>query len=215
MKMPKAIFFDLWNTLLYCPTRERVESIIGVLGLEGRADYRSVIGEMDETVFIDAGYPPQEMFRGLCGKHGVECTGKAASEAAKVWAGRLEEAAYFPDTEAGLGMLGDYKLAIVSNTDAAGAEYVRKRGIDGWFDLVVMSCYVGCAKPDPRIYGIAADELGVKPWDCWMVGDSLQSDVEGARKAGLNAILLARDGRKGAKGVMKVKSLEEVVSKVR
>jgi len=215
LKMPQAIFFDLWNTLLYCPTRERVARIIRVLGLEGKADYRRVIEEMDETVFIDADYTLKEMFMGLCMEHGVECHEDAAGEAAKVWEGRLDEAGYFADTEAGLDMLGGYKLAIVSNTDVSGAEYVRRKQVDERFDLVVMSCYVGCAKPDPRIYRIAADELGVKPGECWMVGDSLQCDVKGAEKAGLNAILLDRDGGKGGRGHVKVKSLEEVLSKVR
>jgi HAD superfamily hydrolase (TIGR01549 family) len=190
--MAEAVFFDLWNTLLYCPTKDRVREIIATLGLEGKARYLDVIGHMDKTIFIDAEYGLQRMFKELCAQHGTECGAKEVKEASAIWESRLEHAKFFPETAGALEGLADYKLAIVSNTDASGAEYVKENGIDEYFDLIVMSCYAGVAKPDPAIYSLAALELGVKPKDCWMVGDSLECDVEGARRAGLNALHLKR-----------------------
>jgi len=56
-------------------------------------------------------------------------------------------------------------------------------------DAAVFSCSVGIKKPDPRIYGIAADRLGVKSEECLFVDDQ-PPFVEGALEAGMDAVLI-------------------------
>jgi HAD superfamily hydrolase (TIGR01549 family) len=197
--MVKAIFFDLWNTILYCPTKDRVGKMIGKLGLEGKVGYNGFIDDMEATVFIDSGYAHERLFRRLCEKNGVECGDDAVKEAEAIWESRLQDAAYFPEAEAALSDLrGDYKLGLISNTDASGAEYVKAKGVDRMFDTAIMSCYAGKAKPDPAIYKAAAETLGLDVKDCVMVGDNPKMDVEGAVAAGLGGVLIDRSGGKKA-----------------
>lgn len=54
-----------------------------------------------------------------------------------------------------------------------------------WVDRVVISQEVGASKPDPRIFEIALD--GVSPADALMIGDSLNSDILGANRAGIDS----------------------------
>jgi HAD superfamily hydrolase (TIGR01509 family) len=61
-------------------------------------------------------------------------------------------------------------------------------GLSPLVDEVVASHDVGCAKPDPRIFGIALERLGVEPSRAVMVGDSWTADVLGARAAGIAAV---------------------------
>jgi HAD superfamily hydrolase (TIGR01509 family) len=61
-------------------------------------------------------------------------------------------------------------------------------GLSPLVDEVVASHDVGCAKPDPRIFGIAIERLGVEPAHAVMVGDSWAADVLGARAAGIAAV---------------------------
>jgi putative hydrolase of the HAD superfamily len=51
--------------------------------------------------------------------------------------------------------------------------------------IVVDSHVVGIEKPDPRIFTIALDALGIDATDAVYVGDTVFFDVEGARAAGL------------------------------
>jgi len=51
----------------------------------------------------------------------------------------------------------------------------------------VNSSVVGMTKPDPAIYGLACSRLGVLPWQALLIDDS-RSNVEGAQKAGLQAL---------------------------
>lgn len=63
-----------------------------------------------------------------------------------------------------------------------------------------------CAKPDPRMYMLACEQLGIAPGAAVMVGDNPVNDVDAARQAGLQAILLDRTGQAAGS----VRSLDDV-----
>lgn len=77
------------------------------------------------------------------------------------------------------------RVSVVSNSDGSVAESLRLAGFDGVFEDVVDSEIVGVSKPDPLIFRIACDRLGVDPSSVWYVGDSMHHDVGGAVAAGL------------------------------
>jgi FMN phosphatase YigB (HAD superfamily) len=62
----------------------------------------------------------------------------------------------FVATVAGHGV----PLAVVSNTGIDVRPILRRWGIERSFEAVVLSFEVGCVKPDPRIFRLAADALG-------------------------------------------------------
>ena len=56
-------------------------------------------------------------------------------------------------------------------------------------DVILDSAVVGVAKPDPEIFRLALDALGVPAGGAvWHVGDSLRYDVAGALAAGLQPV---------------------------
>lgn len=66
-----------------------------------------------------------------------------------------------------------YKLAIVNNgTGLTLPNFQAKFDIDGKFDLFVSSAKEGIKKPDPEIYLLVAQKLGVKPSECLFMDDS-------------------------------------------
>ena len=100
----------------------------------------------------------------------------------------------FPDVIPALSGLRarNLRLAIVSNFDSRLTPICQGLEIAGFFDAVVMSSQVGCAKPDPQIFAIALERIGVSPAEALHVGDSETLDVEGAEAAGLRALLIDR-----------------------
>jgi putative hydrolase of the HAD superfamily len=62
--------------------------------------------------------------------------------------------------------------------------------LEPYFQTIVVSgdADVAIAKPNPRIFQIACERLGVEPTDTLMIGDRMDLDVEGAISAGLQAI---------------------------
>lgn len=88
-----------------------------------------------------------------------------------------------------------YQLAVVSNAWGTVAQWLEQHGIcsvDG-NDLprvaaVIDSHLVGIEKPDPRIFRLALDALGVEPERSLYIGDTVRFDVNGARAAGLHPV---------------------------
>jgi putative hydrolase of the HAD superfamily len=66
--------------------------------------------------------------------------------------------------------------------------------LGGKFDVTVFSCDVGLSKPDPRIYQLASEQLGVEPGDCLFVGDGANDELPGAERAGMTALQLRAPG---------------------
>jgi len=84
------------------------------------------------------------------------------------------------------------KLAFVSNSDGTGEQKLVSMGLsqvgpgDGVeVDAIVDSTVAGVAKPDPAIFEMAVNALGVEAGRSVFVGDSLLYDIDGARTAGL------------------------------
>jgi putative hydrolase of the HAD superfamily len=76
------------------------------------------------------------------------------------------------------------ELAVVSNWDVGLAEHLERLGIGGLFSTVVTSAEAGAAKPDPAVFRVALDRLGVKPERALHVGDE-DEDEQGAVAAGM------------------------------
>jgi putative hydrolase of the HAD superfamily len=99
----------------------------------------------------------------------------------------------------------------VSNWDCSLGDWLEPSGLTGLVEAVVTSAVTGAAKPDPLIFRRALDLLGVEAARAVHVGDSLDTDVDGARAAGIRAVLIAREGN-APRGVEAVRSLEDVPS---
>lgn len=85
---------------------------------------------------------------------------------------------------------GRYKVGLLSN--------VGRGVMDGLFppaeqrelfDAVILSSDVAVTKPEPAIYELMADKLGLEPEDCVMI-DDLPVNIDGANRAGMEGIVL-------------------------
>ena len=119
----------------------------------------------------------------------------------------------FPDAQPALRALrrSGVRLVVVSNWDWSLPEWIERVGLAELVDGVVSSAVVGVPKPSPAIFRVALDVAGVGPAQALHVGDSMASDVEGARAAGVRAVLIARGGG-ATEGVEAIRSLEELPS---
>lgn len=120
----------------------------------------------------------------------------------------------FPDTLPALTKLQEQgiELGIISNFDSRLFAVMRGLGIAQSFDTVTISSLAHAAKPSPKIFQQALEKHAVDPEEAMHVGDSLRDDVEGATKAGLQAVLLDRQGRYPATGVKTIRNLDELVT---
>jgi putative hydrolase of the HAD superfamily len=76
------------------------------------------------------------------------------------------------------------ELAVVSNWDIGLAEHLERIGAASFFSTIVTSAEAGAAKPDPAVFQLALERLGVQPHRALHVGDE-DEDEEGAQAAGM------------------------------
>jgi len=134
-------------------------------------------------------------FRGMYGGLGLDegacerlvCRIDTAHAERHIWCGADPEAAHVVGELKRAGLL----LAVVSNTeDGRLLDALEAAGLSEGFDLLLDSHLVGCRKPDPAIFRMALEGLGVEAGEAAFVGDSYAHDALPARAAGLRAILL-------------------------
>ncbi|MDD7319153.1 MAG: HAD family hydrolase [Prevotella sp.] len=82
----------------------------------------------------------------------------------------------------------NHPLVLVSNFYGNISSVLKEFGIDRYFDKVIESAVVGIRKPDPRIFSLGVEALGLPAADVTVVGDSFYKDILPAVKAGCHAI---------------------------
>jgi phosphoglycolate phosphatase len=99
----------------------------------------------------------------------------------------------YPGVREGLDYLKreGYRLGCVTNKAAQFTlPLLKDLGVHDEFEIIVAGDSLPKKKPDPLPLLHAAQQLGVKPGDAMMVGDS-QSDVKAARAAGFQIVCMS------------------------
>lgn len=225
----KAVFFDLGGTLLVM-RRDRVISLI-----LSDAGYRATPEEVHSAYFRVEGSwlladgnrnttpnEAEESYRRLDAMvFNTLFPGHSEDEAARVsdlmrsrWpvAQQSVPLELYPDVRPTLERLrGDgYVMALVSNAPPDTAKTIEALGLPTLIPTIVVSGLVGVSKPNPEIFRIALRTAGVSAEETIHVGDLYDADVRGARNAGIEGVLIDREGIYGHTDCPKIASLEEV-----
>jgi putative hydrolase of the HAD superfamily len=198
MKRPRAILFDLDNTLV---DRDAAMRQVMRLWLAEHApalpaDQREAA--LDEIMAYDRhGYTPRQEF--------CEWLAAQRSKAGDVWRFISEHIAHQvrpqPSVQALLANLRDrYALALVSNGGSdTQRRKLRRAQLETYFgEHVFISGEFGAAKPEAAIFEAALDSLAIGPRHALFVGDDLARDIAGAAAVGMATCRVGRYARREA-----------------
>lgn len=121
----------------------------------------------------------------------------------------------FADVAPCLAALAGLQRGVVTNGDSVQQrDKIAALGLTGAFAVVVASGDIGIAKPDPRIFRHAAQELATVPERCAFVGDRRDTDAAAAAAVGMKGVWLNRSGQPvpdaDGDGVAAITSLAEL-----
>ena len=86
-----------------------------------------------------------------------------------------------------------YRMGIISNLigeDYEVKKWLKSEDMEDMFETLVISSVCGLRKPGDRIYRIACENLNLPPSRCASIADNLDTDILGARKAGIGVNVL-------------------------
>jgi putative hydrolase of the HAD superfamily len=205
-----TILFDNWNTLVQAPGLMRVGASVEIFqhslqrqGLDYDCErfigiYRGIarrqVAEAEANGWTELDYVGRLQL--TLEELGVK-EPRRSNLATRAWSDYLAEwprqTSFYPDTPAVLGQLqGRYKLGVVTNfMDGPTARRVfYNLGYGKIFSSLVVSAEVGYMKPAPILFERALKELGSRPENALMVGDTYAADVLGARALGMRCVLI-------------------------
>jgi putative hydrolase of the HAD superfamily len=106
------------------------------------------------------------------------------------------------------------RALVVSNWDVSLEDVLARLQLAPLLDGVVTSAGAGARKPSEAIFARALELAGVAPDRAVHVGDSLEEDIAGAHRAGIEPILVSRDGLEGPPGVRTISGLGELADEL-
>lgn len=218
----KAILFDVGNTLLWLDHPFVVE-LLREHGYETTED-ELIAAQYGAKLLLDelvrtgkAGDDAArgrvffaEVFRqiGVAGEH-------FPAIAERLWARHAERNLWNGIREHTVETLEElkrrgYRLGVISNADGRVEGLLTELGLRSHFEVVIDSGDVGVEKPDPRIFRLALERMGVEPHEAAYVGDVYEIDVVGARAAGLRPFLIDPLSRLGGLDCERISALHEL-----
>jgi beta-phosphoglucomutase len=101
-------------------------------------------------------------------------------------------------------------MAVISNFGTHLRDLLARFELLRFFDPIIVSAEVGIAKPDRRIFDLLAEKVNMPRHRLLYVGDHIGDDIEGARSAGLDAVLIDRRNHHPDAPCPRISSLTEL-----
>ena len=84
-----------------------------------------------------------------------------------------------------------YRLWLLSNAQRIFTAFeLNHLGLAPYFDGIYLSSDFGCRKPDIRFFSALLEEQQLKKENCLMIGNDLDTDIAGAKNAGLDTLYM-------------------------
>ena len=201
MRRYDAVVFDLWGTLVDELTHPEANRLVYRQKTDETADLLGV--DRDEFARAWSATSPDRMIgripstestlRLICEKLGASPSDDRVRTAAAIRYEYVRDAlSPRPGTMETMSTLREsgYRVGLISNCTEEVSRLWTSTPFAPLVDTAVLSFDAGLAKPDPRIYELAVDGLGVKAERCLYVGDGSDGELSGAANAGMTAVLI-------------------------
>jgi HAD superfamily hydrolase (TIGR01509 family) len=200
LRVPKVLLFDAGNTLVFLDHDALAAAARAVTGGVGGDALRRAepLAKKSYEAGLSAGMSHEDGWH-LYVRTIFEGAGVGFVEAAE--AARAARVAHDdfnlwrklpPELPAALarGRDAGLRYGIVSNSEGKLTDVLGRVGILSYFETVVDSALEGVRKPDPEIFLRALSRMHASAAETMYAGDIPNVDVDGARKAGLDAVLI-------------------------
>ena len=196
----RAVIFDLFYTLLYdegTGTREQAVEVAEAAGIAQEDWLRGWRIAGDEAARGNPGTTRGRVRRTLA-EAGYQGGGERLADELTGLLFVRHIPRLYRDTRETLAELRTrgYRLGLLSNCFGDETHWPAEFELDSSFDAMVFSCEVGMVKPEPGIYRLAAERLGVKPQECVFV-DDMPTYVAAAKLAGMTTVRINRFDSEG------------------
>jgi putative hydrolase of the HAD superfamily len=191
---PKGIIFDLFHTLTGLESEwSELPSTSQMLGVDRRAfdralhesSPRRLTGELSDPFLI-----LRELAHGIDPSIGEDRIRETVANRLRRFRDSLQRIPRANVDALKRLRAAGFRLGLISNADKMEVASWADCALCGLFDVEILSCDVGLAKPDPAIYRKCLERLSLSASECMFVGDGGSNELVGAREVGLTTVLV-------------------------
>ena len=192
----EAIIFDLFGTLVDNYSAEAFKSVLGKMAHVLNIPRQDFIHKWDQTwVMRSKGElsTTEENIQYVASQLDAAVSKEQVTEATRIrFAFTHRMLVPREDTLETLRELrsSDYKIGLISDCTAEVPLLWPETPFVQLIDVPIFSCEVHLKKPDPHIYQLACEHLGVLPQRCLFIGDGGSRELSGANAVGMDALLI-------------------------
>ena len=196
----QAVIFDLFGTLVndfatsVGPTYTDLAEVLQVPIEQFMPLWRQTTKMRSDGTFQTV----EASIEHVCGIMGVRIRPEQMAKAVEI---RLQQTRRAleprPEAVATVGRLKDdgYKIGLLSNCSVEIPIIWPETVFADLIETAVFSCRARLMKPDPRIYHLACESLGVRPKDCLYIADGENHELAAAANVGLHSVLIRNSSR--------------------
>lgn len=183
---PKVIVFDLWNTLVYDPSKESHEEIANILSFKNRQEF----WDYCDVHFFHRKITFYDFIKELIQQRNLP--EKTFDVIQELWEESRKHVKLYTDTIETLKRLKKkYSLALLSNSaEREALEVIDRFDLKKYFEKIFISSQLGVSKPNPKAFQLVLDHFQIKPEQTIFVGDDVEMDIIPAMMLGLKGILV-------------------------
>lgn len=179
----RAVFFDLGGVLLRTEFQAPRQQLAERLGME-YDDLVKIVFDSDSGIRATIGEISSEQHWDSVMKRLKRPASELPAIRDEFFAGDILDRTLLDYLRA---LRGKYKTGLISNAWGDLRDFIVREKFDDAFDKMIISAEVGAAKPEPKIFQIALEQLGVRPNEAVFVDDFL-INIEGCEKVGIKGI---------------------------
>ena len=191
-----TIIFDLWGTLVETGIRSPLKQAQSILGIE--LPFSEYVVRMERALMTRKFTGLREAFQAVSAEFSLVEDEDTLDRLVGMWNSSWMMAQPYVEVKSALTKLRqNHTLILVSNTDGFSAPRVlEKFGLNELFEKMFFSFEVGLLKTDPDFFTEVLHQTNLTAAEVVMVGDSMESDILPAQRAGIRAILVDRRSRR-------------------
>jgi epoxide hydrolase-like predicted phosphatase len=179
----KAVFFDLGGVIVRTEFQAPRQQLAERLGMEYE-DLNRVVFDSDSGLRASVGEISSEDHWATVVKRLKRPASELVTIRDEFFAGDIVDRTLVDYIRS---LRGPYKTGLISNAWGDLRDFIVREKFEDAFDEMIISAEVGAMKPEPKIFQVALEKLGVSPNEAVFVDDFL-INVEGCEKVGMTGV---------------------------
>ena len=191
-----AVIFDLFGTLIDTSSRAEYERILSEMAdvlIAPHEEFTKLWFDTFNLRTTGVLISPEGNIDYVCRQLGVSFTDTQLKQASRIrFNFTVDSLKPRPDALETLGFLraNGYKVGLISDCSTEVPTAWKDTPLAAMIDVPVFSCVAGIKKPDPRIYRMALERLGVEAKKCLYIGDGSSHELSDAQNVGMQPVLI-------------------------